>query len=240
MTYRHLRNPKTGRIDLTGQRFGRLTVIEPGGQVWPHTTWNCRCDCGQTKAAVSYSTLTGGHSRSCGCLRSQKRPDLATHGKAKSRVHSVWSQMKQRCSNRKRPEWKRYGGRGITVCERWQNSFENFYADMGDPPEGHTLDRIDNDGDYEPNNCRWADVFTQGGNRRNIEKVQWRGEQRILTDIALLENVEFNSLWNKVKIYGMTLEQAVADCRARGLTYKERAKAQRPLSKLAGFAELTA
>ncbi len=229
MKHPHLRSAKTGFADLTGQRFGRWLVLERGGQLWPQTTWRCRCDCGQVKDAVLYANLVSGQSRSCGCLRSEKRPTAVRSGMGKSKVHAAWSQMKQRCYNQARREWRRYGGRGITVCDRWRDSFENFRADMGDPPKGHSLDRINNDGNYEPANCRWADVFTQQGNRRNTHRFPWRGEAKTLTEIALMENVAFCSLRNKVKIYGMTVEQAVAECRARGLTFKERARAQRPI-----------
>lgn len=239
MKYPRLRNQRTGRsiVDLTGQRFGRWSVIEYGGKRWPQTVWRCRCDCGTVKNDVLYGTLTSGSSQSCGCLRSEKMHEAATHGMSKTKAYRAWQQMKDRCYNVGRPAWKRYGGRGIEVCDRWRESFENFLADMGEPPKGHSLDRIDNDGDYTPENCRWADALTQAGNRRSVGRIPWRGGQRTLTEVALLENVEFHSMRNKVRIYGMPLEQAIADCRNRGLTYKERAKSTRP--HISEFAEST-
>jgi hypothetical protein len=237
MKHPRINRPPTGRIDLTGQRFGRWTVIEHAGQLWPQTTWRCRCDCGHIEASIPYSRLVRGRPTSCTCPRPAERqqephPPKARRVRKQSRVRAAWAQMKQRCYNQNRPEWKNYGGRGISVCRRWLDSFENFLADMGEPPVGHSLDRRENDGDYEPGNCRWATTLVQAGNRRNVERIPWRGEQRTLTEIALLENVEFHSFHNKVRIYGRTIEQAVADCRKRGLTYKERAKAQRPTPEL--------
>lgn len=175
-------------IDLTGRRFTRWTVqrrtATPSHVKNPLPYWECRCDCG-TVAAVSGSNLRSGVSRSCGCL-GRKRPDRrihetrATHGHAavgaKSSTYRSWEAMRRRCLDSDAVDYARYGGRGIKVCERWKCSFEHFLADLGERPGGTTLDRIDNGGDYTPENCRWADVKTQGRNQRTNVLLTWNGE----------------------------------------------------------------
>jgi hypothetical protein len=154
-------------IDLTGKRFGLLVAIEYLGRA----RWRCRCDCGQ-ETRSNGAHLRHGFSRSCGCTRAKAAGQAAaractTHGASKTPEFSIWTDMLRRCSDPRRPEFKHYGGRGITVCDRWRESFANFLADMGPRPSpGLTLDRRDNDGNYEPGNCRWATVLEQNRNRR--------------------------------------------------------------------------
>lgn len=155
-------------IDITGQTFGRLTVLERAGTRRGYVTWTCRCVCGQVKVARG-DLLRKGLTTSCGCYQREVAREhavsLSTHGLARTRTYRSWQNMKQRCNNPKAPNYKWYGGRGVTYDPRWE-SFENFLADMGLRPEATSLDRVSPDGNYGPDNCRWADSYTQATNLR--------------------------------------------------------------------------
>lgn len=163
------------RADLTGQRFGRLVAIRwvPREKGHTHTRWEFRCDCGALHVAPA-DAVKAGRTVSCGCQKSellaQRGRQNAKHGHARgsgeTREYNSWGSMIERCTNSKHTHWKQYGGRGIKVCDRWRHSFESFLSDMGPRPAGTTLDRINNDGNYEPGNCRWATREQQRANQR--------------------------------------------------------------------------
>jgi len=168
-------------IDLTGQRFGRLVAMWPAGRKSTRrVVWLCCCDCGRLKLCLT-SLLRNGNSRSCGCLRREncRRTGLLPKGDPWNKrgctvrgratpTYSSWRSMLQRCGNPHHKFFHNYGGRGVTICDRWreEHGFENFLADMGERPLILTLDRINNDGNYEPNNCRWATRKEQCKNKR--------------------------------------------------------------------------
>lgn len=153
-----------------GKKYNRLTAVAYAGQnKWHNALWECRCDCGKI-TVVTGCSLRRGEIKSCGCLQVEiHRKVHRTHGEGygvqKTVEYATWERMKRRCTNPNARQWKWYGGRGIKVCDRWMHSYENFLADMGRRPPRLSIDRINNDGNYDPSNCRWATRAEQVRNR---------------------------------------------------------------------------
>ena len=187
------------RLDLTGQRFGRLVVRSYHGSTKDgRALWDCRCECGNT-VVVRAGGLRRGTTRSCGCFSQEdKATRHITHGMTGTRVHRVWAGMLARCSNPNVERYAHYGGRGIAVFERWK-SFENFYADMGDPPSGTSLDRIDNDHGYTPGNCRWASPTEQNNNRRDNTRITFDGRTLTIAEWSAELSINRGTLTSRMK-----------------------------------------
>lgn len=195
--------------DLTGRKFGMLIAnarsIRKGKN--RQSYWECNCDCGSV-CTVAHSQLVNGSTKSCGCLRKlNARNRFSTHGKSKTRVHHLWSGMLARCNNPNQDNYCRYGARGISVCQRW-HQFEAFLADMGEPPPGASLDRIDNDGNYEPGNVKWSTKHEQERNKRTNRWIEYNGERHVLADWARLIGIGDTTLRDRLD-HGWTIEAAL-------------------------------
>lgn len=204
--------------DLTGQKFGRLTALRDVGKTKRGRMWRCVCDCGNETDTIS-TYLKSGHKRSCGCLHADSAKvaglKARTHGyttvdkKWTSNEYAIWQSMKARCLNKKVASYKNYGGRGVTICERWMK-FENFIADMGNrPTPKHSLDRIDTNGNYEPNNCRWADQVEQAQTRTNVRSITAFGETLTSAMWSRRTGIKAEAIRNRLDA-GWTPEDAVS------------------------------
>lgn len=194
--------------DLIGKRFHRLTVIQRLPTKRRRAYWRCRCDCGAF-TDVPTDALRSGNTKSCGCLKSERTSQRnTTHGMSNTRVYRVWCHMLGRCQNLTDQDYADYGGRGIEVCDRWK-SFENFYADMGDPPPGRTLNRIDNEGHYDPDNCEWSTSTEQARNKRNNRIITWNGRTQTLPAWAEETGIPYHTLKARLFVLKWPVEEAL-------------------------------
>lgn len=183
---------------LVGMRFGRWTVIEFSRREASSYYWKCRCDCGNEGTPQSGS-LVGGRSVSCGCFQRQTASERGVHWLSKSGLYTSYRAMLGRCLNPKHTNWKHYGGRGITVCERWLESFLNFQEDMGPTwVEGLTLDRIDGEKNYEPENCRWLTMKAQCLNKKATHKLETPWGVMSINEAAKRANLDWTTLKRRV------------------------------------------
>lgn len=190
--------------ELTGRKFGNLTVVRFDSTQKGHAYWLCRCDCGNTKLARG-SHLIHGNVSSCGCGKGH-----ITHRESKTRLYTIWNDMRQRCENIKSPQYADYGGRGIFVCAEWHNyenfrkwAFENGYAN------NLTIDRIDNNGCYCPENCRWATAKEQANNTRKTHLITYNGETHSVSEWARLLNIKQSTLSMRINKYGWSADKAL-------------------------------
>jgi hypothetical protein len=193
------------QLRLEGQRFGRWIVVDSAGQdEHGHYWWNCVCDCG-TLAKIRTGPLRQGKSKSCGCYREDHKGEQnKTHCMTGTPEYKAWGSINERCFNPNHKAYPRYGGRGITVCERWRGDLGvvNFYADIGArPSDAHSVDRFpDNDGNYEPGNVRWATRDQQQNNRRNTLLVSYQGETKPLSAWAKQFGVPRSKLYDRLQV----------------------------------------
>lgn len=195
---------------MVGQVFGRLTVLSPhGSDKNGNRLWWCKCDCGNTKI-VTNSHIKSGHTKSCGCFsRENGRKQLTTHGMVGTSTYRSWAGMKNRCTNNRDPHWERYGGRGITVCAEWLNSFEQFHADMGDKPDNSfEIDRIDNMKGYSKENCRWVSRKANCRNRRSNLIIEFNGAKRCLMEWSEILGIKYGTLKTRLHKLGWPVEKA--------------------------------
>lgn len=197
--------------DLTGSVFGRLTVIEQAPKVNGRTAFKCACTCGNTVAVMARSLLSG-NTRSCGCLHSEQLKERFTkHGERWTRLYHIWLAMRARCRNSQNTAYKHYGARGISVCAEWDRSYSCFrsWALSHGYDDSLSIDRIDVDGNYCPENCRWVDWDTQCYNKTNTRYLTYKGETKPLGTWARLKGMSRNTLRSRLDFLGWSVEKAL-------------------------------
>lgn len=188
--------------NLLGKVFGRLTIIERDFTKKVRPYWFCKCGCGTIKSVATVE-LKSGKTKSCGCLNDEdKKARLITHGLSRTPTYVCWTNMRNRCLKSSEKSYPSYGGRGIKVCERWLNSFENFYEDMGEKPKKLTLERIDVNGNYEKSNCKWATAKEQANNKRISIRANYQGSHYTASQLSELLNISYNKVVWAIKRYG--------------------------------------
>lgn len=203
---------KSSFLDLTGTRFGRITVLGFHSRAGKFITWYCRCDCGK-ETVVHGGNLKSGHTRSCGCLEIEVRSKgtMFRHGASANDKETpefvVWKKIRERCLSQACPAYADYGGRGIGMCQSWQDDFTNFLNDMGPRPPGTSIDRINNDLGYFKENCRWATQIQQANNKRNNIRIEFNGETKTRSEWARHLGFNYPMLQGRLK-NGWSVERA--------------------------------
>lgn len=199
--------------NIEGQRFGRLVAVRPSGKTKHRLSiWECICDCGGT-ARSTIGNLRGGQSRSCGCWRSEAVKAPRSHGDARrggTKEYIAYRNMIARCGNPLNASYPNYGGRGVSVCERWLSGYSEFLSDVGRAPSSeHSIDRINPHGDYRPDNVRWVTMIDQQRNRRHHVRVTWEGRDRILGELCSEHGLHRHTVMDRLH-RGWTLERALS------------------------------
>ena len=201
--------------DLIGQKFNRLLVIEKiGSNKNKQIEWLCKCDCGKTKVVTSY-LLTSGQRRSCGCLHKERllantkllQEKNKKHGDTNTRLYHIWRGIKERCNVKTNKAYKWYGARGIKICDEWNNSYVSFkkWSLANGYDDKLSIDRINNNDDYKPNNCRWTNRITQGSNKSNNRLLTYKGETKTMSEWSRELQIPFYILWNRLH-HGWSIE----------------------------------
>lgn len=207
----HLISGNRKTQNLEGQRFGRLIAVRFSGFSvrCQNFSWICRCDCGK-ECIVRACNLRSGHTRSCGCLSQENKRSLhRVHGMNGTPEYIAWQKIIDRCGNPNNPFWNRYGGRGITMFQPWRHSFEEFFKHIGRKPSPkHSIDRINNDGNYEPGNVRWATPLQQSRNRGGRVFVEYRGEKLCISEWSQKVGIKLGTLLKRIR-NGWPIEKAM-------------------------------
>ena len=183
---------------MIGQKYGRLTVLSKAGTNYNGHIYECLCECGNKKI-IEGKSIRNGLTKSCGCIRSEYVSNKnKKHEKVNTGAYKSWTAMKTRCTNPNTPSYKNYGERGITICYRWLN-FENFYVDMGDRPEGKTLERIDNSKGYCKENCKWATTKEQNRNTRQVKLLTYQGETLCMKEWSEKLSIPYPTLQDRIR-----------------------------------------
>ena len=202
------------QLNLTGKRFGKLVVIKTAGKTKNCAyLWQCKCDCGN-EIIANVGNLKNGHTKSCGCLRVDRcKTNFTKHGLEHTRLYGIWSDMRLRCYDEKNIAYHRYGGRGITICDEWKNDVKAFYdwATANGYKDSLTIDRIDNDGNYCPENCRWATVKEQASNRRSNILVTHNGKTQTMKKWANEVGTPYKVVWARMQKLGWSAERALTE-----------------------------
>ena len=211
-------NSHSKAVDLTGKKFRHITVLGPTSKRTPSMKriWLCRCDCGVVKEVIG-AALSSGKLTSCGC----KTNEIISNTNSKHKLsgtpeYKIWKDMRKRCYNPNNKAFHHYGGRGIKVCDRWvhgeggKHGYVCFFEDMGArPSNGHSVDRINNEGNYEPSNCRWATDTEQARNKSTGIRRMWKGSLMALADICDMEKIPYSRLYTRLRVLGWDIEKAV-------------------------------
>lgn len=193
--------------DITGQRFGRLTVLYQLHNTKGRTKWLCICECGNLVEVITNS-LRQGLTKSCGCLN---REIVTKHGKSNTKMYNAWRHITQRCYNENCKAYKHYGARGITMCDEWKDSFQAFYdwSMANGYADNLTIDRIDNNKGYEPSNCRWITMKQQERNKRNNRQFTYNGETHCITEWCEMLGINYGTFKSRFYKYGWPIEKAL-------------------------------